>query len=338
MVSVIVCAHNEEVYIEQCLKSLYDQSCDNKDYEIIIINDYSTDKTDNLINTFLKKTNAEGPKIIYKTLPHSGLSVARNTGIKLSRGDIVAFIDGDAVAKFNWVEEIHKHFINIGDRAIIGGPIELLNTESDFANLIYNSFQSVDINLNKAIYGTNMAFTKSLFSSDTFFNPVFMSRGDETFVFNKMRIKYGIEPIQIKSIVVKHECPESAKAWLKTRYYNGYFSSIIDQLLNNRNIKKSIINNVLIILMFFSLPILLLTSIMNYNILFVFTVFLILAILYNRILKTLFLYTAEYYKNIGKNTKIKDLCMIFYLGLLGAFNAFRGYVEALKFKNMKNGK
>jgi len=221
MVSVIVCAHNEEVYIEQCLKSLYSQSCDNKDYEIIIINDYSTDKTDNIINTFINdKRDVKGPKITYKTLAHSGLSVARNTGIELSSGDIVAFIDGDAVAKFNWVEEIYKYFNNIDNTAIIGGPIELLNTESDFANLIYNSFQSLDINSNKAIYGTNMAFTKSLFDLDTFFNPVFMSRGDETFVFNKMRIKYGIEPIQINSIIVKHECPESKEAWLKTRYYN----------------------------------------------------------------------------------------------------------------------
>jgi glycosyltransferase involved in cell wall biosynthesis len=334
MVSVIVCAHNEEVYIEQCLQSLYSQSCGNKNYEIIVINDYSTDKTDSIIKGFINdRSEVKGPEITYKTLHHSGLSVARNTGIELSSGDIVAFIDGDAVAMFNWVEEIYKYFDNIADNAIIGGPIELLNTESDFAKLIYNSFQSLDINSNKAIYGTNMAFTKSLFDSDTLFNPVFMSRGDETFVFRKMKIKYGIEPIQISTIIVKHECPESKQAWLKTRYYNGYFSSIIDQLLGSKIIKKSIVNNLFIMIMLFSLPILLLLMLTNFNISYVGVMFLILLLLYNRLFKTLFRYTAEYYRNIGTDTTMKDILMIFYLGLVGTFNAFRGYVEATKSGN-----
>ena len=335
MISVIVCAHNEEVYINECLTALFKQSYDFNNYEILIINDESTDKTSVIVEEFIQKNrNAIGPKIIYHKITHSGLSVARNTGIKLCSGDIVAFIDGDAVANVNWVEEISKYYEQCNTPAIIGGPIKLLNDNSEFARLIYNSFQSVEMNLLKAIYGTNMAFSKILFDEDTFFNPLFMSRGDETFVFNKIKIKFDIEPIQVNSIIVKHECPESKEAWLRTRFYNGYFSSVIDQLLNRENIKKNIYTNSLIFISFFSLPILIVIALLNFNPVLLTLLLLVLLFLHYKIFKNIFSVLKEYQKNLNKKATFKDLKKIFWIGLLGFFESFKGYLVALKkFKN-----
>ena len=54
-VSIIVPAYNEEKYIKRCLTSAIKQTLDHSQYEIIVVNDCSTDKTPNIINNFLNK-------------------------------------------------------------------------------------------------------------------------------------------------------------------------------------------------------------------------------------------------------------------------------------------
>ena len=85
--------------------------------------------------------------------------------------------------------------------------------------------------------------------------------------------------------------------------------------------------------MLFSLPILLFTISINYNMFFIITLFLILMLLYNRLFKTLFLFIGEYNKNISKEINLKNILIIFLLGLLGILNSFKGYLDALKFNN-----
>lgn len=87
--SIVIPAYNVAVYLENCLKSILDQSYDN--YEIIIVNDGSTDKTgkvaDNLADQY------EQIKVIHQS--NGGASKARNTGMKNVTGDYVLFLDGD---------------------------------------------------------------------------------------------------------------------------------------------------------------------------------------------------------------------------------------------------
>ena len=86
-VSVIVPAYNAEKTIEKCLDSLLKQTLD--DYEIIVINDGSTDKT----STILDNYNDSRIKIISKE--NGGIGKARNDGIKASIGEFVTFVDSD---------------------------------------------------------------------------------------------------------------------------------------------------------------------------------------------------------------------------------------------------
>mgnify|MGYP004521610419 FL=1 len=87
--SIVIPAYNVAVYLENCLKSILDQSYDN--YEIIIVNDGSTDKTgkvaDNLADQYEQIT------VIHQS--NGGASKARNTGMKNVTGDYVLFLDGD---------------------------------------------------------------------------------------------------------------------------------------------------------------------------------------------------------------------------------------------------
>ncbi len=89
LVSVIIPAYNVEKYIEECLKSIENQNYAN--YEIIVVNDGSTDNTLNVIKELAIKDNRI--KIINK--PNTGVSDTRNFGLDEAKGDYIVFVDGD---------------------------------------------------------------------------------------------------------------------------------------------------------------------------------------------------------------------------------------------------
>ncbi|MBY8279682.1 glycosyltransferase [Vibrio fluvialis] len=93
--SLIIAAFNVEEYIEECLLSVVKQEFSNK-FEIIIVNDGSTDKTEYLVDKIIRKhINQLDIKIITKK--NGGLSDARNTGLRKASGDYIAFLDGDDI-------------------------------------------------------------------------------------------------------------------------------------------------------------------------------------------------------------------------------------------------
>ena len=89
--SVVVIAYNNEIYIEEALESLDEQTFD--DMEVVVVNDFSSDKTGELINQFI-----EGKpkfKAIHLQKNSGGCSTPRNTGIANTTGKYIMFLDGD---------------------------------------------------------------------------------------------------------------------------------------------------------------------------------------------------------------------------------------------------
>lgn len=89
LISVIVPIYNVEKYINKCVDSIINQTY--KNIEIILVNDGSTDNCYNICNEYEKKDNRI--KVIHQE--NSGLSEARNAGIKIAKGEYLAFVDGD---------------------------------------------------------------------------------------------------------------------------------------------------------------------------------------------------------------------------------------------------
>ena len=89
--SIIVPVYNSELYIEQCIESLLNQDIDKNNYEIIIINDGSTDGSLRCIENLRNKNR----NIIVHTQKNKGLGAVRNKGILLSKGKYIYFIDSD---------------------------------------------------------------------------------------------------------------------------------------------------------------------------------------------------------------------------------------------------
>lgn len=103
MVSVIVPAYNAEIYIERCVKSVLSQSCPL--FELIIVNDGSTDQTANICkdlcgsydNCYILEQN------------NSGVSAARNKGLSQAKGEWIVFLDSDDYLEPGYVEMVEKH-------------------------------------------------------------------------------------------------------------------------------------------------------------------------------------------------------------------------------------
>jgi glycosyltransferase involved in cell wall biosynthesis len=89
MVSLIITTYNYAKYIERAVRSALDQSLGNEQYELIIVNDCSTDHTKEILGNY--ETTAR----IFHLEKNIGLAAARNFGIKKARGQYIIFLDAD---------------------------------------------------------------------------------------------------------------------------------------------------------------------------------------------------------------------------------------------------
>lgn len=89
--SIIVPVYNVEEYLERCIDSLLHQDLPQEDYEIIIVNDGSTDRSYEIA----QRQAANNDNIVLLTQENLGLSGARNTGLKYVRGEYILFVDSD---------------------------------------------------------------------------------------------------------------------------------------------------------------------------------------------------------------------------------------------------
>lgn len=106
LVSIIVPIYKVEKYIEKCVLSLINQSY--KNIEIILVDDGSPDNSGNIIDE-LASTDSR-VKVIHKQ--NGGVSVARNSGLQLAKGDYIMFVDGD-----DWVDDSYvSYFVNLVEK------------------------------------------------------------------------------------------------------------------------------------------------------------------------------------------------------------------------------
>lgn len=89
MVSIIITAYNYEKYIERAIRSCLDQSLPKSQYEVIVINDCSTDNTTKILE------NYENEIRIFNLEKNVGLSAARNFAVKKAKGQFIVFLDAD---------------------------------------------------------------------------------------------------------------------------------------------------------------------------------------------------------------------------------------------------
>lgn len=211
--SVIICTYNREIYLPKCLEHLKNQTADPKSYEIVIVNNNSSDSTDAICKEFCAKNPVLQITYIIETTP--GLSAARNCGIQNSKGEILCFIDDDGFAVPDYVLTIQQYaenpaysnYISFGGKVI---PCYSQGKEPKWlSSFIDGVVSKVDLGENikdfdkKYPAGCNMIFRKSFFEECGGFNSDLHTRGDDKFIFDKLK-KASLKILYIPSLKVEH--------------------------------------------------------------------------------------------------------------------------------------
>lgn len=121
-VDIIIPCYNVEHIVDKCIRSVLEQSYKG-DFNIFLINDGSTDNTGKKLDFYRNQPNTT----ILNIDKNSGLSTARNVGIRTGSGEVIIFLDSDMVVQQNWIEE-HIKILNqenvmgvIGDSTLPSG-------------------------------------------------------------------------------------------------------------------------------------------------------------------------------------------------------------------------
>jgi len=116
--SIVVPVYNAELYLEECLHSLFAQDLPASDYEVICVDDGSTDKSGEILAAFTQKH----PNLRIITQKNSGVATARNTGLAAAQGDYIWFVDADDLIQTNILKKL-RDIIDAEscDQLVVGG-------------------------------------------------------------------------------------------------------------------------------------------------------------------------------------------------------------------------
>ncbi|MDR0543448.1 MAG: glycosyltransferase family 2 protein [Dysgonamonadaceae bacterium] len=119
--SIIICTYNREKYLPSLLESIISQDYPRDAYEIVLVNNNSTDQTEELCRQFREAH----PDIHFRYFVETqqGLSYARNRGINESRGELLVYVDDDATVFPNYLQACSRFFQIHPDILAAGGPI-----------------------------------------------------------------------------------------------------------------------------------------------------------------------------------------------------------------------
>ena len=248
--SIIVPVYNVEKYLKKCIESLIGLEIDN--YEIILINDGSTDKSLEICETYSKKY----PKLI-KVInqKNKGLSESRNTGLKIAKGEYVYFIDSDDFIEKDKFEDCFKTLVNNNsDVLIFGYYFEDENNQYNETRYSYISagdklYESNDLLINelsnrnlpaavcfgiykkKLIVDNNLFFEPGILHEDERWSPQLLLLSKKIYLSSKVVYHY----IQRNnSIMHKKDRTQNGIDLINTSIY---LSSIVD-LINDKKLKK----------------------------------------------------------------------------------------------------
>lgn len=168
LISVIVPIYNVRDYLEKCVDSLLDQDFDS--FEIVLVNDCSTDDSPVIAKTYAD--NHPERCVLVNHMINGGLSAARNTGLKASRGDWVSFVDSDDWVSSDYLSGMYDSAVRDNADVVIGGVAYAYDDgttkSADSYGNLKNGADKKDIVAQCRSYACGRLFNKSLFEEIAF--------------------------------------------------------------------------------------------------------------------------------------------------------------------------
>ena len=215
--SVVICTYNRDQYLRKCLDHLAKQSASSQEFEILVINNSSTDDTEEVCKEFQR--NHPDLQFDYLIESQQGLSFCRNRGLLSATGEYISYLDDDAYADPTYVTHLIQYFNQHPEVDAIGGKIhpEYQSQEPKWmSKYLLPLIAALDMgNLPKPFTGSrfpigaNMAFRREVFSTLEPFRTnlgrkgEFLGSGEEKDVFIRLK-KQGKTIHYVPSVQVKH--------------------------------------------------------------------------------------------------------------------------------------
>ena len=248
-ISIVIPIRNEDQNIISCLKSLTNQNYNSADFEIIIVDDHSTENTRILVNKFQKESKLNIG--IYQLENISGKKAALNFGIEKSAYNIIASTDADCQVPKAWLFNISQQFNNKSNMVL--GPVIFHQRKG-----MGNAFQILDmIAIQGVSFGmlyyrkpclnnaANLSYLKDDFISVKGFDSFNTPSGDDIFLLEKfVQDNKNVIGLLKEDFVVETKSEKSFSNFInqrlrwasKTKYYSNSWLIFISSIILLQNI------------------------------------------------------------------------------------------------------
>lgn len=231
--SVIICTYNRDKYIYNVLKSVAENNLDTSLYEVVLVNNNSTDNTESECKRFA--INFPNVSFQYHVELNQGLSYARNRGIAEAKGNVVVYVDDDATVNTEYLTTYYQFFNKNPNVYAAGGPILPVYetkepkwfshyTRQLITGRLYLGNEVREFSKGAFPGGGNAAYRKSVFDKVGLFNPELGRKGnsligaEEKDLFDKM-VDNGIKFYYLPNAILYHIIPPA-------KLTNDYFQRL----------------------------------------------------------------------------------------------------------------
>ena len=221
MLSIIVCTYNRDKYLYGALRLIAENGFPAEAYEIILVNNMSTDNTEAECQKF--ENDYPNVNFRYFVETNQGLSFARNRGIKESRGDTLLFLDDDSYIQQDYLKSLHQQLSEHPDADAFGGKIDPVfesgETPKWLSKWNYSWVSAIDMGDKVCQFegkafpiGANMGIRKAMIEKTGVFNTQLgrskknLMGGEEKDLFERIR-QQGGNIYYFPDVVVQHVIP-----------------------------------------------------------------------------------------------------------------------------------
>lgn len=203
--SVIIPARNEEDNIRSLLNALSQQTYPKDSFEIIVVDDFSTDLTAEIVRSFSLDNLLLIQPAVSPALSSKKKSI--EAGIEKAKGELIITTDADCISTKNWLETIN-HFYAKHDAAFIAAPVKFSHNDSllqlfqslDFLTLQGVTAASVAANFHTMCNGANLAYKKKAFENVNGFHGIDkVATGDDMLLMHKIWKQYPGKTLYLKN-------------------------------------------------------------------------------------------------------------------------------------------
>ncbi|SLM30412.1 Similar to family 2 glycosyltransferase SpsQ [Desulfamplus magnetovallimortis] len=245
--SVVIPAYNAEKTLAGCIDALLCQSVPQEQYEVIVIDDGSTDSTAEIAKKY---------PVIYHYQKNQGPAAARNRGANLAKGDIILFTDSDCVPDHFWIENMVAPLVKPTScsspestyyrNSIVSGVKGAYRTKqsSMTARFAQAEFEDRFAMLEQVPFidmvdTYSAAFRRDVFLDAGGFDPSFPVANNEDTELSYRLVSRGHLFVFVPEAFVYHTHPDTLKKYLRVKFWRGYWRIVVYARYPEKAVKDS---------------------------------------------------------------------------------------------------